>query len=128
MSDYQPEVGHRVRTTSIREGTVLAIDPCGEGDGSARFTIEDEHGRYHGRVDAPGLTVERLPDPEPTWQTGDVVSFSTGGWTHIAMRGRDAWVDPLNREVPRWSDLTIIHAWRTNRLTHLFRDSKPVQP
>lgn len=76
MSDYTPEAGHRVRVTI--EGEVYEAKPHG-------IRIANEYGIFvyynnnsSGYATGYTATVERLPDPEPEWQPGDVVRDAGG--------------------------------------------------
>ncbi len=86
MSDYTPEVGHRVEVVTRDTGVVREVHDNG-------FLLEYDGGEQgaciYVREDEPGRTVTRLPDPEPDWQPGDVVKDANGrlfarryGWTH----------------------------------------------
>lgn len=78
MTGYVPAVGDYVRITSVREGRVTRAD-AGVKLGALYFGVRDSHGDFYGYTDAPGLTIERLPEPEPEWQRGDVVTDARGG-------------------------------------------------
>ncbi len=83
MSDYKPEVGHRVRI--VRTGVVTRV--CNNGsfvyrrdsDGEVRFFDLAE----------PGNIITRLLDPEPDWRPGDVAKDAEGRivvcWAPVAL-------------------------------------------
>lgn len=70
MSDYTPKVGHRVKASRVItwRGVVTRVAPAGFNvkldDEPVEIFLTDHDGPF---------TVERLPDPEPEWQHGDVV-------------------------------------------------------
>lgn len=70
MSDYTPVVGHRVRV--VLEGEVTVVEPD-----EPHFVVRSDDGWAN--IVRDFRTLERLPDPEPAWQPGDVV-LDAEGW------------------------------------------------
>ena len=79
MTDYHPEKGDRVRVTRVWEGVVGSIE-C------TAFRVDAAEGETYGRwfdfqpVDR-GLaagSVEKIADPEPQWDHGDLISLKGG--------------------------------------------------
>ena len=103
---YTPEVGHRVRVTF--EGVVDKETPFGE------YAIQPDRG---GMLFFPpaNATFERLSDPEPEWQTGDVV-LDVEGWAYLRTGGGN------------WRNFHG-NPWEPTRpLTLIARGGKPVTP
>jgi hypothetical protein len=74
MSDYKPEVGHRVRVIHTLEGVLTGV-------ADKRYFNIREDGRTretYMTLIGGSVSVERLPDPEPEWQPGDVVIDARG--------------------------------------------------
>lgn len=69
MSEYTPKVGHRVRVTTVREGVVEGVD---------RGSVLLDGRSYVATLRGATRTWERLPDPEPEWQEGDMVMDAEG--------------------------------------------------
>lgn len=99
MSDYRPEIGHRVRgTETYPDGTVVTAE------GIVKYISSSSYGLPFGdRMWLPGYeaegvvaTVERLLDPEPTWQTGDIVLCAAGD---------------IHTRIPEMSQGTVTYVW-----------------
>lgn len=76
--NYRPEKVHNVRITV--EGTVTHLSSDGRIIGlSTPRRVVGSAGNVYIDLDAPGVTVERLPDPEPTWEPGQAVRSACGG-------------------------------------------------
>ncbi len=92
MSDYTPEVGHRVEVIKRWTGVVTDV----HDDVSFLFRRDGVDRLRWVHVDDPdNATVTRLPDPEPEWQPGDVAKDAEG---RLFARSRDArdgypWID-----------------------------------
>jgi hypothetical protein len=116
MSDYKPEVGHRVRVIHTLEGVLTGV-------ADKRYFNIREDGRTretYMTLIGGSVSVERLPDPEPEWQPGDVVRGDDG---LIAVRRTGdknyPWFVLATEDVLLDSELA-------RPLTHLVRDGKPV--
>ena len=92
MSDYTPKVGDRVRVTSVVEGVVTE-------EGPAWFDIKTATGTATIYAETTSdRTIERLPDPEPEWQPGDVALDECCGLALI--RDDGGWRDRIGRHLP----------------------------
>lgn len=127
MSEYEPKPGDRVRVTfetvvddrNAPGNTVL----LGQYLGQPLYVCD--------RVEADNISIERLPDPEPEWQPGDVVRDGDGnvwnypaygkGWALVfSYTGHAATTIKIgNRDGKREDEMT-------RPLVHLIRDGKPV--
>lgn len=67
---YIPEPGHRVRRTQITEGTVVEVSHGVVKFADHSMAMLDSLRGNDVREDT--VTWERLPDPEPDWQPGDI--------------------------------------------------------
>ncbi len=74
MSDYTPEVGHRVEIVKRWTGVVTEL----HDNGSFLYIRDGDDLPSWALVPAPHVTVTRLPDPEPDWQPGDVAKDAEG--------------------------------------------------
>lgn len=104
---YTPKVGDRVRV--VLEGTVGYAGNVSFIVGGARSSLivpADEH----------VISVERLPDPEPDWQTRDVVVDADG--VCYLRDGLGAWRN--------FAGVAYATDFPTRPLTLLVRDGKPV--
>lgn len=70
MSNYIPQPGHRVRRTQITEGTVVKVEKDIVKFADHSMAMLNPYTGPDVREDA--VIWERLPDPEPDWQGGDV--------------------------------------------------------
>lgn len=113
MNEYRPEVGHHVRV--VVEGRVTYTDAVGV------LVQSDANGHCFGFDFASVAWTERLPDPEPEWQPGDVVWSAECGraFTRTSSKSDLCWLDSIDGEVePR--------RYLGDDLTLLVRDGKPV--
>lgn len=114
-SDYTPKPGHRVRV--VIEGV---IDP-------AHGLIFNRSNGFISRIPSGdfqyAVKVERLPDPEPEWQPGDVVLTAAGKVMHrVTPYGDGGWPwcqDPVRREGG------LVDRLLPRPLIPLVRDGKP---
>lgn len=116
MTGYIPKNGDRVRV--VLEGTVRRTNRNG--------WLDVGYGAATSALYEPEVTIERLPDPEPEWQPGDVV-LAADGKTYL--RSNHDWDD----EPWVCSEARIASPWRAEGelprpLTLLVRDGKQVQP
>ncbi len=83
MSDYTPELGHRVEVTRRKKGVVARTS-----DTLLTFVGDDNCTHYADLTD-PDTIITRLPDPEPDWRPGDVAKDAEGRivvcWAPVAL-------------------------------------------
>lgn len=83
MSDYTPQLGHRVRVVMEGEVTHRA---------RSFFTLGRESDVDTVTESAPHVvSVERLPDPEPAWRPGDVALESKGHGRYVIRNHDGGW-------------------------------------
>lgn len=125
MSDYTPQVGHRVRV--VLEGVVSGTFQYGD-----RGVILNGRILSHSDVETWNATFERLPDPEPEWQPGDVVLDAAGVvWSRVGEEpdfpwGRFRINEPFGRVEYKYVNFYGDDPSGPRRpLTPLARDGKP---
>ena len=104
---YRPTMNERVRV--VLEGPVVAAIP----DGFVLGELAD--GGYIRPDSKHVVSVERLPDPEPEWEPGDIAAVSSG--RAYAYLGGGTWRDTT-------TGVTYVHSIMPRPLTPLVRDGR----
>ena len=106
--------GDRVKVTDVLEATITDVHSDG--------TLITKYGDWIPSDPANisegwQRTIEKLPDPEPTWVNGDVVKVNfTGG---VFVRSAGAW---LHADTNMWTrGEVIMERWREGNLTVLHK-------
>ncbi len=97
---YRPRQGERVRV--VLEGSVTAAAESG------RFHVGRQLAGSCIDLGQPHVvSVERLPDPEPKWQVGDIVeSPGAGLWTRVPEGWRGTISGDIRDDDALWRPLT----------------------
>ncbi len=99
---YRPRQGERVRV--VLEGLVRGVNRAGHFDiaGDRPFAAT-----YIDSTQPHVVSVERLPDPEPKWQVGDIVeSPGAGLWTRVPEGWRGTISGDIRDDDALWRPLT----------------------
>ena len=107
---YTPEVGHRVKAEQVVVGEVDDVT------GTWVYVVDDTSDLAR-PLRRDRFTFERLPDPEPEWQGGDVV-LDAKGWSFLRTAG--GWSD--------FNGLRYADEEPARPLTLIARAGKPVTP
>ena len=111
MTDFK--TGDRVKVTDVLEATIERVTEGGvlvtEFDDWLHPLDQSQEGWQR--------TIEKLPDPEPTWVNGDVVRVDSTGGRFV--RSGDAW---RHVDTNMWTRGEIISEhWSGGSLTVLFK-------
>jgi hypothetical protein len=115
---YQPKVGDRVRVTI--DAPVGVVDPSSSDPGAFRVDLTEQDYIWILPATA-GVGVEKLPDAEPVWVEGDLISVDG---TSRLVRGWD-----LASAAPAWRNIFgevcgdghVSDVWRESRVTVLYK-------